>query len=177
MTDKNDDLELFRQAMQGVKPLGKSLAETGKIKPKPVARQRAADEAQVMIDAMADPRFPEDLETGEEMIYQHPGLQHATMRKLRRGQYAIESQLDLHGYRVKEAKAALAGFLAECSNRGIRCVRIVHGKGNRSPGKKPVIKSHLGFWLRHRNDVLAFCSARPVDGGTGALYVLLKKNG
>jgi len=95
------------------------------------------------------------------------------MRKLKRGQFDIEDELDLHGMRVKEAGQTLESFLSKCSNHGRRCVRIIHGKGLRTGGS--VLKENVAQWLRLRSDVVAFCSAQPNDGGTGAVYVLLKK--
>jgi DNA-nicking Smr family endonuclease len=118
---------------------------------------------------------PAEIETGEEMLFMRSGLQHGLMRKLRRGQFAIGAELDLHGLTVALAREALAGFLSACQAANVRCVRIVHGKGRSSPGKRPVLKGRLHGWLQHIDDVLAFCSARPCDGGTGAIYVLLRR--
>ena len=101
------------------------------------------------------------------------GVQRKLVRQLKRGQIKIEEELDLHGMRVREAGVALDRFLSECSERGLRCVRIIHGKGLRSGGS--VLKENVDQWLRLRSDVVAFSSAPPNDGGTGAMYVLLKK--
>ena len=129
-----------------------------------------------MLDELnaADP-WDTDVETGEELLFVRAGIQQKLLRKLRRGQFSIGAELDLHGSTVAEAQTLLAEFLAECRLRGVRGVRIIHGKGLRSPGGRPVIKGRLDRWLRHRDEVVAFCSARPVDGGTGALNVLLKR--
>jgi DNA-nicking Smr family endonuclease len=115
------------------------------------------------------------METGEELFYCRSGLQHNVLRKLRRGHYAVEAELDLHGLRVAEARQALGTFLQNALERGIKTVRIIHGKGNGSLNKQPVLKGKVNHWLRQRAEVLAFCSARPVDGGTGAIYVLLRR--
>ena len=104
-----------------------------------------------------------------------PGLQHKIVRRLRRGQISMEGTLDLHGNTVAQAHSALNQFLAECRARGVRGIRIIHGKGLGSADGRAVIKTKVDGWLRHRNEVAAFCSARPVDGGTGAVYVLLRR--
>ena len=114
------------------------------------------------------------IDIGEELSYCGPGVQDATFRKLRRGLYHVSAELDLHGMRTGEARAAIVHFLAGCLDRGVRCARIIHGKGLRSKGEGPVLKQRLDGWLRQRDDVLAFCSARREDGGTGAAYVLLR---
>jgi DNA-nicking Smr family endonuclease len=101
-------------------------------------------------------------------------LQDTVWRRLRRGAYRIGAELDLHGLNRERARLAVQEFLADCQERNLRCVRIIHGKGLGSPNTGPVIKSLLDSWLRRRRDVLAFCSARPQDGGTGAVYVLLR---
>jgi DNA-nicking Smr family endonuclease len=116
-----------------------------------------------------------ELETGEELLYCRTGLQHSVLRKLRRGHYSVGAELDLHGMRVEEARQALGAFLQHALAGDTRVVRIIHGKGNGSLNKQPVLKGKVNHWLRQRNDVLAFCSARPVDGGTGAIYVLLRR--
>jgi DNA-nicking Smr family endonuclease len=123
---------------------------------------------------LSDALDPAELETGEELLYCRPGMQHNVMRKLRRGQYSVEAELDLHGMRVAEARQVLSDFLRHSLDSGIKTIRIIHGKGNGSLNKQPVLKGKVNHWLRQRVEVLAFCSARPVDGGTGAIYVLLK---
>jgi len=114
------------------------------------------------------------LETCDELLFSRSGLQHKVLRKLRRGQYAIGAELDLHGCTVVEARNLLVAFLNSCRHEQIRCVRIIHGKGNRSLQRQPILKGKVNYWLQQRDEVLAFCSARPVDGGAGAIYVLLK---
>jgi DNA-nicking Smr family endonuclease len=168
-----DDAELFRAAISGVKPL--AATHHAHKRPAPSARplQKEADERAVIAELLNDPE-PEMLESGDTLIYQGPGLQDGVFRKLRRGQFRMQSELDLHGLNRDGAKLAVARFLAYCQDQSYRSVRIIHGKGNGSPNSGPVIKRYLDSWLRKRKDVVAFCSARPVDGGTGAVYVLLR---
>ena len=125
-------------------------------------------------ELLQDHLDPAELETGEELSFLRPGLQQKLLRKLRRGQFSVAAELDLHGMTANEAYAAVGEFLKRARTRNARCVRIIHGKGNGSLHKLPVLKAKIGGWLRRRDEVLAYCSARPVDGGTGAVYVLLK---
>ena len=171
--DQDDDAELFRAAIAGVKPLSSSHHAHEKPKPSTRPLQKEADERAVLAEMMADPE-PDMLESGDTLIYQGPGLQDGVFRKLRRGQFRMQSELDLHGFNRERAKLAVTQFLSYCQDHGYRSVRIIHGKGNGSPNSGPVIKRYLDSWLRKRQDVVAFCSARPVDGGTGAVYVLLR---
>ena len=170
----DEDKQLFRQAVADASPL-----EQKRIPPhraglpaRPIMRED--DEARVLDDMLSDALDPAELETGEELFYCRPGLQHNVLRKLRRGLYSVEAELDLHGLRVGEARQALSEFLKLALGSGIKTVRIIHGKGNGSFNKQPILKGKVNHWLRQRIEVLAFCSARPVDGGTGAIYVLLK---
>lgn len=169
--DDDDEGALFRAAVKDVKPL-KARGGTHVDRPRPAPRplQREADERAVLREMMDGPL----LDIGEELSYRGPGLQDAAFRRLQRGTYHMDAELDLHGLRADEAKLAIGQFLAESQARGRRCVRIIHGKGLRSKGEGPVLKQRLDGWLRQRNDVLAFCSAQPRHGGTGAAYVLLR---
>ena len=173
--DERDDDAAFREAMAEVRPLKHDKIVAPRRRPAPTAHQRQRDEREVMRESLADPPPDADLETGEELLHARPGLQHGLLRKLRRGQLSIGAELDLHGLTAAEAKAAVVEFLDASRARHLRCVRIIHGKGNRSPNRQPVLKTHLAYWLRQRSEVLAYCSARPVDGGTGAVYVLLRR--
>ena len=169
--DPDDDPALFREAVKGVRPLkdgGRHAPHRKPPSPRPL--QLEADEQAVLAE-MRDGPLPD---VGEELSYRSEGIQDATFRRLRRGAYRIDAELDLHGMRADEAKRATAGFLAAARDGGARCVRIVHGKGLRSKGDGPVLKQRLDGWLRQRNDVLAFTSARREHGGTGAVYVLLR---
>jgi DNA-nicking Smr family endonuclease len=166
----DDDPDLFRSAMQGVRPLKGGDRHQHRVVPSPRPLQREADEAAVLREMMDGP-YPD---VGEELSYRAPGLQDTTFRRLRRGAYHMDLELDLHGMRANEARLAVAQFLAAARDRGARCLRIVHGKGLRSKGEGPVLKQRVDAWLRQRDDVLAFCSARREHGGTGAVYVLLR---
>lgn len=175
-TDDDDDLKAFREAMAGVQR-APDTAHVLVEKPLPSAepRQMRLDELAVLAE-MFDGPDPETFESGDTLSYRSQGIQDSVFRRLRRGSYRLEGEVDLHGLNRDKAKIAVAGFLAHCQDRGWRCVRIIHGKGNGSPNSGPVIKSLLDGWLRKRREVLAFCSARPHDGGTGAVYVLLRAN-
>ena len=174
-SDDDEDARLFRQAVGEVKPLVHDLADIDTPRPEPVPTQRHRDERAVLRE-MADGLYDgAEIEIGDELLYIRAGVQHGVARKLRRGQFAIEAELDLHGYTVDAARELLVEFIHHAQAAGYRCVRIVHGKGNGSRGRQPVLKGKTNHWLRQMNAVLAFCSARPVDGGTGAVYVLLKR--
>jgi DNA-nicking Smr family endonuclease len=167
----------FREAMAGVRPR----AASDRVAPTPRSlstrpRSLEADQRAVL-EELAQGHFEPDsidIESGDTLAYRADGLQDAVWRRLRRGAYRIGAELDLHGCNRVVAQQALTAFLADCRDRGIRAVRVIHGKGRGSPNSGPVIKALVDGWLRRRRDVLAFCSARPHDGGTGAVYVLLR---
>ena len=170
--DGGEEARLFRDAVRGVKPLA-ARAHAPRPKPRPRARFARADRAAVLRESLgAEPPDPA-LAGGEELVYHRPGLQSSVLRKLRRGEYRVQREIDLHGLTVAEAKQALREFLIEALEQQVRCVRIVHGKGLRSGHRGPVLKSAVGAVLRRTGAVLAYVSARPADGGTGAVYVLL----
>ena len=169
--DNDDDAGLFRDAMKGVRPLkAGNRAQPEPRKPPPRPLQHEADEQEALRE-MRDGPLPD---VGEELLYRGEGIQDTAFRRLRRGAYRIDAELDLHGLRADAAKLEIVRFLAEALDRRWRVVRIIHGKGLRSKGDGPVLKQRLDGWLRSRNDVLAFCSARREHGGTGAVYVLLR---
>lgn len=169
----DDDLDLFRQAMNDVRRLRHDRVEHALPRPPAEARFRRRDERAVLDESLNGDTHPTDLETGDDLVYRHPRLSQTHFRRLRRGQFAVQDEIDLHGLTAAQARAALAEFLNDAGVGGLRCVRVIHGKGLRSGPSGPVIKRRIGRWLRRRDDVLAFCSTRPADGGTGALYVLL----
>ena len=113
------------------------------------------------------------LDVDDQMSFRRPGVGTDVTRKLRRGDWALQGQIDLHGLRSDEARESLGQFIRQAHRMGWRCVRVVHGKGLGSPGKTPVLKSKVQRWLVQKNEVIAFVQARPLDGGAGALVVLL----
>jgi DNA-nicking Smr family endonuclease len=187
-----DDAQLFREAVRNVKPLrsasasesapGNPLGSPAKAadlpsrrprRPRPAARFTRADRLAVLEASLRDDFLDPALASGEELVFQRGGIPPAVLRKLRRGDYRVQGEIDLHGLTVAEAKQALRDFLAQALMRRWRCVRIIHGKGLRSGHRGPVLKSMVGATLRKLDPVLAYVSARQVDGGTGAVYVLL----
>ncbi|MCD6707432.1 MAG: Smr/MutS family protein [Thiobacillus sp.] len=173
-----DGAMLFRRAVADAVPLPPSnRAEIARPRPKPIARQRLRDEQQVLVDALSDPwDWEAALSTGEELVFSRPGVPTAALKKLRRGGWVIQGELDLHGHTGDEARIALAAFLNRCMLEDRRCVRIIHGKGHGSKNRLPVLKNKVRHWLTQREDVLAFCQARTVDGGAGAVIVLLRSS-
>jgi DNA-nicking Smr family endonuclease len=166
---------LFANAVGPVRPLkAQRRAELRRERALPLARQRELDEQAVMHEAISDEFDVESLlDTDEALSYRRTGITQEVVRKLRRGHWSLQGQIDLHGLRSDEARVALGQFLREAHKVGWRCVRVVHGKGLGSPGKTPVLKAKTQRWLVQKNEVLAFVQARPSDGGAGALIVLL----
>jgi len=171
-----NDRSLFRQAVADARPLphhGKALRK--KEAPSAYPVQSHLDEKEALRESLSAEWSAEDwLDAGDEPNFLRPGLSRQVLRKLRSGTWVIQNQLDLHGLDRHEAREALVGFLGACIKRGIRCVRVIHGKGLGSKNREPVLKIKVKHWLVQREEVLAYCQARPVDGGSGALVVLLK---
>ncbi len=144
----------------------------------PVAKQRQKDEEAVLRDALSD-EFDAStlLDTDEMLSFRRPGIGRDVTHKLRKGDWAIQGEVDLHGLRTEEARVVLAEFIRNAHRQGLRCLRVVHGKGLGSPGKTPVLKSKVHSWLVQKNQVMAFVQAKPAEGGAGALVVLLKPAG
>ena len=173
--EEDDDLELFRSAVKDARPLKPSRLYHPGPKPKPIARQFLRDERQALADSLSDDYIPaHELESGEELLYLREGQSPAILSKLRRGHWVVQASLDLHGLVSEEARLYVAEFLADCKKRGVRCVRIVHGKGLGSKNREPVLKHKLRNWLMQRDEVIAYAQAKPTDGGSGAVIVLLK---
>ena len=166
----------FRRAVADVKPLKRPKRAVSKgPAPAPIPHQRRRDEAAALAESLSGPLTAEEaLETGEALSYLREGMARETLRKLRRGHWAIQDGVDLHGLTRDQAAAIVAEFLAHCLARGLRCVRIVHGKGLGSKNREPVLKGKLRAWLMPRDEVLAYCQAPAAEGGSGALLVLLK---
>ena len=170
----DDDGELFQRAMRGTRPLdAESRAVDDTPKPRPRAKFRRADDAEVMRESLDADIDTAEYDNADFLRYQRPGVGRRTMRMLSRGRYSVQAEIDLHGMTVAEARPRLADFIDYSSKRGHRCVLVVHGKGRGSGARGPVLKGGVNRWLRNRESVLAFVSARQVDGGTGAVYVLL----
>ena len=171
-----EDSELLRAALADVKPLAHTnRASLIRPKPLPIAAQRERDEQEALRDTLSDsPAWEQGLESGEELLFRRDGLSQQHVRKLRRGHWKIQDHLDLHGHTAAEARILTAAFLAHAIRNGLRCVRIVHGKGLSSPNREPVLKKKLSGWLAQRDEVLAYCQAPQTEGGGGAVLVLLR---
>ena len=172
--DNPEDDDLFRQAMRDVTPL----KPVNRVRHRPAPRKSPIQQTEDT-DLASQQRFTEsmiDQECPDHLQYERPGgAQKSVLKKLRSGKLAVDSTLDLHGLTVEQARLQLIAFMEECRQSGYRHVIIVHGKGFRSQNK-PVIKPMVNRWLRQADEVLAFYSAQPKDGGTGAVYVLLRKS-
>jgi DNA-nicking Smr family endonuclease len=170
------DDEDFRRATADVQPLEPPRRmPLPRARPSPLAEQKRLDERAALIESLAGPVSIDDaIESGEELAFLREGLSRQLLRKLRRGHWVIEDNLDLHGMNRLEAAESVAAFLRGCTRRRLRCVRIVHGKGLGSRNREPVLKGKLRKWLAVRDEVLAFCQAPAADGGGGAVLVLLK---
>ena len=169
--------ELFSRAIGLTQPLrahGRVVHAPQPAPPEP--RQRQRDEQNVLRESISD-EFDAStlLHVDEHLSFRRPGIGPDVAARLRRGHWAVQGQIDLHGLRTDEAREALGQFLQGARRAGWRCVRVVHGKGLGSPGKTPVLKGKVHGWLVQRQDVLAFVQARPLDGGAGALLVLLER--
>ena len=168
--------ELFARSVGPVAPLRRAAPPPlPRPRPEPEPRQRQRDEAAALAASISDAFDAESLlDTDEALSFRRPGIGPDVVRKLRRGVWVIQAQCDLHGLRRDEAREALAAFLRDAVAAGLRCVRVVHGKGNGSPGRNPVLKGKVRNWLVQSDAVIAFTQARAADGGLGALEVLLR---
>ncbi|MES2939640.1 MAG: Smr/MutS family protein [Pseudomonadota bacterium] len=173
------DATLFARAAGKVEPL----RPNGRVvlandPPAPIPVQRQLDDQRVLKEAISD-EFDAGtlLDVDDALSFRRPGIGTDVTRKLRRGDWSIQGEIDLHGLRREDAREALAAFIRESFRNGLRCVRVVHGKGLGSPGKTPVLKGKVHSWLIQKNEVLAFVQARGDEGGAGAVVVLLKSSG
>jgi DNA-nicking Smr family endonuclease len=170
---------LFVRAAGEVKPLRHpARVVLEKDQPPPLAVQHQLDEQRVLAESLSD-EFDAStlLDVDDALSFRRPGVGTDVTRKLRKGHWSIQRELDLHGLRREDAREALAGFIRDAHKHGIRCVRVVHGKGLGSPGKMPVLKGRVQSWLVQKKEVLAFVQARGDEGGAGAVVVLLKPLG
>lgn len=168
---------LFASSVGPVQPLrGRAAGEApSRPRPPPEPRQRAQDEAAALREALSDDFDVESLlDTDAALSFRRRGVGPEVVRKLRRGVWAIQAHLDLHGLRRDEAREQLSAFFREAVRQKLRCVRVIHGKGNGSPGREPVLKAKVRAWLVQKEEVMAFAQARASDGGHGALVVLLR---
>ena len=175
----DDDFSLFTSEMRGVKRIQVDQADTGKVRPDRQQIQQRRQNAVVRttvtkVDGLSD-QFVIDVGAEDELYWARDGVQDSQLRKLKAGQVPFEGSLDLHGMSVEKARETLWDFFAEAARYEVRCVRVTHGKAARLDGKRPMIKSHVNTWLRQHPQVLGFTSCLPKHGGTGAVYVLLKR--
>ena len=174
--EREREANLFRTTVGEVAPLRTAArVSTPLPRPQPIAHQRLADDEAALQESLSD-EFSIDtlLEVDEDLSFVRGGIGPDVLRKLRGGGWVTQDQLDLHGLRTDQARQALSQFVRDSMKRGMRCVRIIHGKGLGSLGKKPVLKNKVRNWLVQKDEVLAFCQASAADGGSGALMVLLK---
>lgn len=165
------EAELFRESVQDAEPIATDQIEPFRRRPPPVpiAQPPGLDDEPERATLAES-----EVETGDFLLFTRPGVQKRLLADLRRGYLEVELELDLHGLTVSYAEQVLDEFLRDCTRRSVRCALIVHGKGYRSEGRQPVLKSKINYWLRLYDQVLAFCSATRRDGGTGAVYLLLR---
>lgn len=164
MTIDDEDKALFRRAVADIQPIEAESRPRHRSR-RSISRPRTESEEPTEV-----------LVPGETLLYLKPGADQRILKKLRQGKIPPQTQLDLHGCTRQQAQTLLRLFLQECRQDGIRCALIIHGKGWRSEGFRPVLKSALNQWLRRHPQVIAFCSAKPCHGGSGALYVVLGQN-
>lgn len=170
------DVALFRSAAGAVRPL--EAGEKVALRRVPAGGVAAGREAHARLGAGGPDEVPRAVPEGvETQLFVRPGMQPRMLRRLRQGRIPVEAEIDLHGMTLRDAGRAIARFVDDCHARGRRCVRVIHGRGHGSREGRPLIKWEVDGRLRERPEVLAFCSARPRDGGTGALYVYLRATG
>jgi len=171
-----EEAALFRDAVRDATPLqSPSRTQLEANSPPPIPIQLLLDVHDALAESLSGPlSLDQSVETGEELFFLREGLRRDVLRKLRRGHWVVQDLVDLHGLNREQARLLLAEFLGACLKRGLRCVRVIHGKGLRSPKREPVLKGKVQQWLAQRDEVLAFCQAPPHDGGSGALLVLLR---
>ncbi|MEO0998730.1 MAG: Smr/MutS family protein [Pseudomonadota bacterium] len=174
--DAKDDADAFRAAVDGVRPLVHQRAEPRRPKAAPRARFREANEREALAESLTPTADSLERHGGEYLEFRRDHVTARTLRKLRRGVFRLDDELDLHGLTRADARLALGEFLDGAGTDGHRVVRIVHGKGRGSGPRGPVLKHAVAGWLARNDAVLAYVSARAVDGGTGALYVLLRRH-
>ena len=173
--DETDDGVLFRRLMADAKRLSTDKVPPDTRRPRPKAQFARRDRHEVLPESPELDPAASTAEAGDRLRFRHPSVSPVALRRLTRGQFSRQAELDLHGMTAAEATKALGLFIDECVDRGLSCVRVIHGKGRGSGEAGPVLKRVADQWLRRCRLVLAFVTARPDDGGSGALYVLLRR--
>ena len=176
-TISDEDSSLFRDAVGEVRPVVDDRADVRRPGPRPAVRQAERDDRSVMAALLDEFSEVDFLETGEHLAWMRPGVQRSVLKKLKSGRYSIQGEIDLHGLTVEEARAELSAFLGAALAERRLCVRVIHGKGRPGNERGSRLKPAVNGWLQKHRAVLAFCSARISDGGTGAVYVLLRRPG
>lgn len=174
----DDDRDAFASAMRGVRPLRFERRVVATTRPRPKARNSKLAREELLAESLNGPAEPSTdgiEQLGEGMAFRREALPKRIFRLLRSGRFSVEAEIDLHGLYVDQAKSALRTFIVEAARQRLGCIRVVHGKGLRSGPAGPVLKGSVPLWLSQWDEVLAFVSARPRDGGSGALYVLIKR--
>jgi len=169
---KKDEINLFMESMGKVKPIKSDKYHSMPPKPKPYPKPKEALISDKLTLSQTDQVHTVQAE--DQLSYTADGLQKNVLKKMRKGYYGLDAELDLHGLTSQQAKHELIKFLHFCEQDGCRCVRIIHGKGYRSENNLPVLKNDMNLWLRQHQEVQAFCSTSQKDGGAGAVFVLLR---
>ena len=165
------EAKLFRESVEDAEPIDTDQTEPFRRRPPPLPIEQPPE----LIERQRQSALSDsDIETGDFLLFSRPGVQKRLVADLQRGHIEVELELDLHGLTAAYAEQVLDDFLRDCGRRGVRCARIIHGKGSRSEDRQPVLKQKINYWLRLYEEVLAFCSATRHGGGTGAAYVLLR---
>lgn len=168
------DVALFRHAVQDATPIRSQRRVSHAKKPPPVPAHSLLDIHAAMEESVHGPISPDaSMESGDELVFLRDNLPRDILRKLRRGHWVVQDSIDLHGLNREQAREMLVDFLSGCVRRGLRCLRIVHGKGLGSPNREPVLRGKIRAWLEHRSEILAYCQAPANLGGSGATLVLL----
>ena len=171
------EADIFLREVADVTPL----PPTGRREPEtrhrtPRARQRERDEQEALAQSLSDEIGIEQLlDVDEQLSFRRAGVGADALARLRRGEWTVQAQLDLHGLRTDGAREQVVYFIGQAHRAGLRCVRVIHGKGLGSEGRQPVLKDKVPRWLHQQQEVIAFCQAPPFAGGAGALLVLLRQ--
>ena len=169
-----DDIELFRRSIGPVRKLSHDKATHAQTKPSPRPKHRPQGEISPQTDSFSDHFDAGEVSSEETLFFARSGIQRRKLHQLRRGQLRVGAELDMHGMTAAIARHELVNFISICRDQHIRCVRVIHGKGYRSDGQAPILKNRINNWLQQHQDVLAFSSTPQNEGGSGAVYVLLR---